>query len=120
MKKDRKIVLIGGYPNGFDIPFHPKTRSGMRLRKIVQGLNINPIYFDLWTNEKEENERILLKATKKSLDAFARENTKMIALGRYIEEFLIKNNYKCEYLPHPASRDKKFITQLEVGLARLK
>jgi len=51
-----KIVLIGGYPKGFDEPFHIKTKSGKILRKITNDLNMNPIFFDLfikyWPNYK--------------------------------------------------------------------
>jgi CO dehydrogenase nickel-insertion accessory protein CooC1 len=52
---------------GFEEPFHPKTTSGRILRKIVNELKINPIYFDLWRTKEEENSRKLSSKTKKKL-----------------------------------------------------
>lgn len=114
-----KIVLIGGYPKGFDEPFHIKTKSGRVLKKILGELKINPELFNLWRNQKEEDSRIFSKSTKSSLDNYRHREYKIIALGRYIEKALKDNNYKCEYLPHPASRDIKYIKALKEGLSDL-
>jgi hypothetical protein len=114
-----KIVLIGGYPKGFEEPFHIKTRSGKILHKITDQLQNKPIFFDLWENKEEEDARILTDKTKSALNKFVKNSHKLIALGRYIEEVLVKNNFMCEYLPHPASRDKKFVLQLEKGLLKI-
>ncbi len=113
-----KIVLIGGYPKGFKEPFHIKTKSGRVLHKITDELEITPVLFDLWKTEEEENARTLTKATKSKLNRYIRENYKLIALGRYIEKELIDNKFTCEYLPHPASRDKKYIINLKEGLKK--
>lgn len=114
-----KLVLIGGYPKGYDEPFHIKTKSGKVLRKIVSDLRIEPIYFDLWKDEEEENSRILNKNVKKELSNFIENNYILIALGRYIEKALVDNNCKCIYLPHPASRDIKYQKKLKDGLIKI-
>jgi hypothetical protein len=115
-----KIVLIGGYPKGYSEPFHIKTKSGRILHKIKDELKITPELFDLWKTEEEENARTLTKATKSKLNRYIRENYKLIALGRYIEKELIDNKFTCEYLPHPASRDAKFLIRLKSGLEKFK
>ena len=113
-----KIVLIGGYPKGFKEPFHIKTKSGRVLHKITDELKINPVFFDLWDNKEEEESRVFTKETTLALNKFIKDNYKLIALGRYIEKELVKNNFVCEYLPHPASRDKKFLIRLKEGLEK--
>ncbi len=115
-----KLVLIGGYPKSFEEPFHIKTRSGRVLRKITDDLNIKPEFFDLWKNKKEEGARVLSNKTISRLKKLITSDYKLVALGRYMEEALIKNNLVCEYLPHPASRDKKFLLQLQNGLRKYK
>jgi len=115
-----KIVLIGGYPKGFEEPFHIKTRSGRILHKIVDNLKIKPTFFDLWKNIDEENARTLSNITTRTLRKLVANDYKLIALGRYIEKVLIKNKFVCVYLPHPASREKKFLTRLQNGLKKYK
>ena len=114
-----KIVLIGGYPKGYDEPFHIKTTSGRILRKIVDELKIDPIYFDLWNSKEEEDSRKLSSKTKKKLIEFEQQNFVLISLGKYIEKVLSESNIKTHYLPHPASRDKKYINILRSGLKSL-
>ncbi len=111
-----KIVLIGGYPKGFDEPFHIKTVSGRILRKIVCELKLEPIYFDLWNSKEEEDSRELSVQTRKKLKSFETNGYNLISLGRYIEKVLSENNINSEYLPHPASRDKKYVELLKEGL----
>jgi hypothetical protein len=111
-----KLVLIGGYPKGFKEPFHTKTKSGRVLHKITNELQIKPALFDLWESKEEEDSRKLSIKKILSLNKFIKNNYKLVALGRYIEETLVKNGFACEYLPHPASRDKKFLLQLKKGL----
>jgi hypothetical protein len=115
-----KIILIGGYPKGFDEPFHIKTKSGRVLHKITEKLEMKPVFFDLWKNKDEEDSRIISKEIVLVLKKFIRNKYKLIALGRYIENVLVKNNLVCEYLPHPASRDQKFLSLLEKGLSKYK
>ncbi|MEI6528543.1 MAG: hypothetical protein WCO10_02630 [bacterium] len=114
------IVLIGGHPKGYEIPFHPKTRSGKIIRKLANEIGIEPEYFDLWDNQKEEDSRVLSSKTLKRLKKIQRDKTRIIALGRYIEKVLIDNGYGCHYLPHPASRDKKYLEILKKGLIKIK
>lgn len=111
-----KIVLIGGHPKGFKEPFDIKTKSGRILRKITSELNINPIFFDLWNDQKEEDARVISKKTHKELSDFVKKDYILIALGRYIEKAIIDSGYQCKYLPHPASRDYKYIKLLKQGL----
>lgn len=125
-----KTILIGGYPKGFDEPFHIKTTSGRILRKIVDEINadtprqknhkggpiINPIYFDLWKTKEEEDARKLDLKIKKQLQKFISDGHLLISLGKYIEKVLLDNDIISEYLPHPASRDKKYIDILKAGL----
>ena len=111
-----KIVLIGGYPKGYNEPFHVKTTSGRILRKIVTDLNMDPIYFDLWNSKEEEDSRKLGVKTKKKLVEFEKQGFILISLGKYIEKVLIENKIKTQYLPHPASRDKKYVEMLRAGL----
>lgn len=111
-----KIVLIGGYPKGFNEPFHPKTTSGRILRKIVGELELKPSYFDLWKNEQEECSRQLSAEIIIKLKEFERKKYTLISLGRYIEKVLTDNKIKSHYLPHPASRDKKYVELLKSGL----
>jgi hypothetical protein len=114
-----KIILIGGHPKGFQEPFHPKTVSGRILRKIVNEIDIKPIYFDLWKNEEDENSRILSIDVKNELNNFLKKKYKLISLGRYIEKALRDNGIDSKYLPHPASRDKKYVEVLREGLKNL-
>lgn len=111
-----KIALIGGYPKGFYEPFHIKTTSGRILRKIVNELRIEPIYFDLWETKEEEDLGKLSTKTKRKLREFEKGGYILISLGKYIEKVLIDNNIKSQYLPHPASRDKKYIDILKSGI----
>ena len=115
-----KTVLIGGYPKGFDRPFHIKTKSGKVLEKIFKILKIRPQLFNLWLDQKGEDSRVLSHETKDKLNYFLSNKYKMVALGRYIEKCLIDNNFKPDYLPHPASRDIKYIKRLEEGLSKFK
>lgn len=113
-----KIVLIGGYPKGFDEPFHPKTTSGRILRNIVNEIGIDPIYFDLWKNEEEEISRKISSEIKKQLKNFEAKKYILISLGRYIEKALKDNAINSHYLPHPASRDIKYVKILKKGLRK--
>jgi hypothetical protein len=115
-----KIVLIGGHPKGFEEPFDIRTKSGKILRKITSELNIDPIFFDLWNNQKEEDTRIISSSTHKKLSNFIKNGYTLIVLGRYIEKAVTDSGYKCKYLPHPASRDHKYIGLLRQGLMELK
>lgn len=114
-----KIILIGGHPKGYEEPFHPKTVSGRILRKIVDEVNINPIYFDLWKNQEEEDSRILSKDIINELNNFIKKKYILISLGKYIEKTLKDNGIDSKYLPHPASRDKKYVEVLKEGLRNL-
>lgn len=114
-----RIVLIGGHPKGFGKPFHEKTKSGIVLRKIFDELKINPELFNLWKTQAEEDSRVLSRQTKNNLQTYLIKGHTLIALGRYIEKAIKDNGFDCDYLPHPASRDHKYIKQLKSGLAKI-
>lgn len=110
------MILIGGYPKGYDKPFHIKTVSGRVLRKIVNELGLEPIYFDLWNSKEEEDSRKISIKTRNKLKGFNSSGCTLISLGKYIEKALLDNNIDSEYLPHPASRDRKYVEMLKAGL----
>ncbi len=114
----KKLILIGGHPKGFSEPFHIKTRSGKILRKITDDLKIRPVFFDLWDNQQDEDSRILKTSTKNKLSKFIKDKYILVALGRYIEKAITDGGYSCTYLPHPASRDKKYVNDLKKGLLK--
>lgn len=114
-----KIVLIGGHPKGFDEPFDVRTRSGKILRKITDELRIKPIFFDLWRNQAEMEAGKIEYAVINRLIKFKKSKHTLIALGRFTEIALRESEIECKYLPHPASRDAKYIKQLRDGLAIL-
>ena len=70
----------------------------------------------MWDNKEEEDSRKLKTTTKRKLSKFLSNGCVLIALGRYIEKSVKDNGYECVYLPHPASRDKKYINVLKSGL----
>ena len=114
-----KLVLIGGHPKGFKEPFDIQTKSGKVLRTITHELKIDPIFFDLWNNQKEEDSRKLSNITKKKLLNFSKNGYTLIALGRYIDKVIKDNKCECIYLPHPASRDAKYIKVLKNELKKM-
>lgn len=111
-----KLVLIGGYPKGYDEAFHIKTTSGRILRKIVFELALDPIYFDLWNSKEEEDSRKVDEKVVRTLRQYESKGYTLISLGRYIEKALLDNNINSKFLPHPASRDRKYIDILKSGL----
>jgi hypothetical protein len=113
-----KLLLIGGHPKGFDKPFHEKTHSGRILRKITAKLNIEHIFFDLWNNQTEQNLGIIGKDTIKELSNYIKRNYTLIALGKFTERSLIEEHIPCVYLPHPASRNHKYVIKLEKELLK--
>jgi hypothetical protein len=115
-----KIVLVGGHPKGFPEPFNIKTKSGKVLRKIVSDIDIDPIFFDLWENQEQQDNGIISSEIKEKIKVFNKNGYIIVALGRFAEKALNESSLDCNYLPHPASRDAKFIKQLKSGLKRFK
>jgi hypothetical protein len=112
------ILLIGGYPKGYDIPFHKKTRSGKILRKIIEENKINAKLLNLWGNEEQETKAIISQEIINQINSF-RKTHHIVALGRHQEKALIKHKTKCTYLPHPASwqpQDRKKLTEGLINL----
>lgn len=116
---NNKLLLIGGYPKGYEEPFHIKTVSGRILRGILKKNNIPAVLFDLWNNEKEENGEKLSSKVKIKLSGYCKDGFILVALGRRVQRVLNNYSFSCKYLPHPASRDKHHILNLEKGLKEL-
>ena len=114
-----KIVLIGGHPKGFPEPFNVKTKSGKVLRKIVSDIKMDPIFFDLWENQEQQDRGIISSSVEEEIKEFKKKGYAIVALGRFAEKALKESALDCNYLPHPASRDAKFIKQLKSGLISL-
>ena len=114
-----KLVLIGGYPKGYSEPFHIKTHSGRILQGILMKNNIDAILFDLWKDENEENKELLSSEIKLKLLDYSKKKYSLIALGRRVERVLNNYSIPCKYLPHPASRNKTHVIDLEQGLISL-
>ncbi|MFQ5750733.1 MAG: hypothetical protein ACE5HI_01945 [bacterium] len=115
------IFLVGGYPKGYDIPFHIHTRSDSVLIRLLKshGLLSKVIILDLWISEKDEKEGKLTQI-QKNFYKYQAENHTLVALGRHVEKVFKKYGIKCKYLPHPAARSSRDYKKLYYGLADLK
>lgn len=112
----KKIVLVGGYPKGYSIPFHPETRSGQILSKMCQSLDIKPTLLNLWRDKAGEANGSLSPSTRRKLRQYLSRGFVVVALGRYQEGALTAHGIDCSYLPHPASRRTVDRQKLEDGL----
>lgn len=114
-----RLLLIGGFPKGHNIPFHPSTLSGKRLRKIVEKKNgLNVKYYDLWNNEREEQDGQISYAKANEIGSYQFAGWRVIALGKHVWSCLKRHSIRAEYLPHPASRHKSDLQKLEDGLVK--
>ena len=112
------ILLIGGYPKGYDVPFHPDTRSGKILRKIILEHNIDAKIMDIWDDEEQEKAAVIYSDIIDVISD-ASGDCHIVALGRWVENALIRHNIKCIYLPHPASWQPNDRPRLISGLIEL-
>jgi hypothetical protein len=119
MSNKKRCVLIGGYPKGHYRPFDIHTRSGARLRKMAEALDLNAIYIDLWQTEQEEKqgkiEPFILAVIRKHIS----NSANCVALGRWVWKCLHKAGIDILYLPHPGSRRKLDLAGLQEGLQKL-
>ena len=114
------LILIGGHPKGFKEPFHPETKSGKILRKMIgEPKEGSFCFFDLWENQEQQDLGIIDKKVIKELKTFLNRKFKLVALGRFTESALIENNIECIYLPHPASRRQVDVLKLKNSLLKL-
>lgn len=113
------IILVGGNPKGFDYPFHEKTLSGKRIRKLIDKHHLITQFVDLWGNEEEEAIGTVDPKGIYWLQQMVNEGHKIIALGYKVFHTLENCNVPCRYLPHPASRRKVDLEKLEQGLQEL-
>jgi len=114
-----KLLLIGGYPKGYEEPFHIKTHSGRVLHGMLKKNGIQAVLFDLWNNAKEENREKLSSKVKLKLSGYCKEGFILVALGRRVQRVLNNSSLTCSYLPHPASRSRNLRFRLEKGLREL-
>jgi len=108
-----KIVLIGGNPKGYSIPFHPSTRSGKRLRKLLNEIGLHCDIADMTMDENDIPSKIEIK---KLIQKF--NEHQIVFLGRFVERALKPYFPKGIYLPHPASRRAIDLHRLREGLVR--
>lgn len=111
-----KVLLIGGYPKGHERPFDPATLSGKRLKAMVEEIEVDASYLDLWNTEKEEQcgqiDEFLISIIKHHLS----EGVKCIALGKWVHKRLALQQVSIPHLPHPASRRAIDRQRLKEGL----
>lgn len=109
------LFLIGGFPKGYDTPFHPNTLSGKRLLALQQKHHLHMEFMDLWNTDLEEQEGIIL-LNKLATIQEVQHTHRVIALGKHVWKAIKKSGLNVEYLPHPASRRKIDLERLESGL----
>src|SRR5574337_1047335 len=112
---DNKLFLIGGFPKGYDTPFHPNTLSGKRLLTLKKKHNLWMEFLDLWDTDMEEKAGII-SINKLATIEDAKKTHRVIALGKHVWKSIQKCGIEVEYLPHPASRRKIDLQRLERGL----
>src|SRR5690348_11562782 len=101
-KMKQKMLLVGGHPKGFDVPFHPKTLSGKRLRKIVESNNLDVEYLDIFKNDEAERLGLIEEEAYYKLFEFRDKGLPIVTLGRWVFECVFQTGVPCIYLPHPA------------------
>lgn len=112
-----KFLFIGGYPKGYDVPFHPSTLSGKRLRNIVAELNLDAEYFDLWANLEDERRGWITEDARQKIEKAQSDGVICVALGKWVKKCLWwKVGLNVTYLPHPASRRQIDRETLREGL----
>ena len=110
------ILLIGGYPKGYDKPFDEHTVSGRRLKIILDRNNLKPKIMDLWDNQREEESGHVPYTKTNEIGGHIITGWRVIALGHWVHNCLQRHSINVEYLPHPASRKQSDLERLENGL----
>src|SRR2546428_6546270 len=104
-----KLLIIGGYPKGYDVPFSRETRSGKVLHHILSSYNINALLMDLWQTANEEIKGDIKPEVIQKIRRKYRQGYRIIVVGRHMYNCLsryVTQHIKIHYLPHPASRTK--------------
>jgi len=109
-----KIVLIGGNPKRYSIPFHPSTKSGRILRGILSKIGLSCELADMTSNIYDIPTSEEIEELKHRFKDY-----QVIFLGRCVEYWLKEHFPEGTYLPHPASRRKIDLERLEYGLTSL-
>ncbi len=113
-----KLLLIGGHPKGYAIPFHPNTRSGKVLRGIIDEHKIEAEIIDLWEDDEGQSKALISQGMLDIIGKY-QGGSCVVALGRWVEKALIKHGVECVYLPHPASWQPGDREKLTEGIIRL-
>lgn len=111
----KKIMVVGGHPKGFKIPFDKKTRSGKILRTMIEKHALKIKIVDLWRNQYEEDNGFVRHV---DFWKIIESQYTIIALGKKVLSAFKKSGIKCYYLPHPASRRGIDLKRLEIGLCK--
>lgn len=109
-----KVVLIGGNPKGHDIPFHPSTKSGRKLRHIIAKTGLSCELDDMTKNSNDIPTFDEINDLKERYEEY-----QVVFLGRFVENALRDTFPNGIYLPHPASRRVTDLIRLTKGLADL-
>jgi len=114
------MTIVGGYPKGHDIPFHPSTHSGRMLRTILDRIGRDPVIIDLWKNAEEEKEGKLPDNMASMIGSCMDVGGRIVCLGKHVYSvvsYAFDGMSAIEYAPHPASRNPKSLETLEKILA---
>lgn len=117
-----KVVVIGAHPKGYLYLFHESTRSGKVLRGILSAHGIDAALLNLWDNQEEMDVGIISKEKLSEISSHHRSGHRIAVVGRYMYDRLRKqigSGVTLNYMPHPSSRSKKYIAELERGLVGL-
>lgn len=127
-----QVILVGGNPLGYSIPFHPETKSGKVLRGIVKEVGLNAQYFDIWKNPKQEYESLLDSDILRRLIRYQKAGWTIVALGSKVQAAMkqytrwsedrwdYENTLSYVSLPHPAARRPEDIVKLREGLLEIR
>lgn len=109
-----KVVLIGGNPKGHNIPFHPSTVSGKRLRNMIAETGLSCELADMTETLDDRPTPDEIRKLKERYEGY-----QVVFLGRFVQKALRNTFPDGVYLPHPASRSDFYLIRLKNGLADL-
>lgn len=104
----RQILILGEHDKGLGVPFHPRTLSGGRLRRMLLEVGLEAILGNAYTSDGHPNNL-----------HDAAEGMTVVALGIPARKLCKAQEIPYFYLPHPACRSRWKLDQLRVGLSNL-
>ena len=102
----RPILILGEHDKGLGVPFHPRTVSGGRLRRMLLEVGLDAILGNAYTSSGHPNDL-----------HDAAEGMTVIALGNPARRLCETQGIPHRYLPHPACRSRSQWDVLRCGLA---